>query len=175
MKRRPLVIVSALSLAVLSCSGGGAPSPPPSPAAAVAASPVASADPGAPPEIDRVTPLPKPLPEVAARVNGQAIPTRTIRMMIDQSGAGRGAAPEDPVLYRQALQQAVVRELLAQEAVRRKIVADDAQVEQAYNQARVRFKDDNAWAAMLKGQGWDPQSFRNELRVHHTIQALLTK
>jgi peptidyl-prolyl cis-trans isomerase C len=112
---------------------------------------------------------------VAARVNGQPIPTRTIRMMIEQSGAARGAAPEDPVLYRQALQQAIVRELLAQEAMRRKITANDAQVEQAYNQARAQFKDDKAWAEMLKGQGWDPQSFRNELRVHQTIQVLLAK
>jgi peptidyl-prolyl cis-trans isomerase C len=175
MNRRPAVIVSALSLAVVSCSGGGAPSPSPSPAAAAAASPVPSADPGAPPEIDRTTPLPKPLPEVAARVNGQPIPTRTVQVMVEQSGRGRGAAPDDPGVYRQALQQAIMRELLFQDAVKRKIAANDAQVEQTYNEARVRFKDDKAWEAMLKGQGWDPQAFRNELRVHHTIQALLAK
>lgn len=165
----------ALSLTAISCSGGGVPSPSPSPAAAAAASPVPTADPGAPPEIDRVTPLPKPLPEVAARVDGQPIPTRTIRLMVEQSGRGRGAAPDDPGVYRQALQQAIIRELLFQEAVRRKIAADDAQVEKSYNEARVQFKDDKAWEAMLKGQGWDPQGFRTELRVHHTIQALLAK
>jgi peptidyl-prolyl cis-trans isomerase C len=176
MNRRPALIVAALSLAVLSCSGAGAPSPSPSPAAAAAkgASPVPSPEPGAPPEIDRVTPLPQPLPEVAARVNGQPIPTRTVRKMVEQSGGGGGAAPE-PYVYRQALQQAIVRELLFQEATRRKIAASDAQVEQTYSGARARFKDDKAWEAMLKGQGWDPQSFRDELRVHHTIQALLAK
>lgn len=174
MNRR-LVVVVALSLAAMSCSGGGAPSPSPSPASAAAASPVPSAEPGAPPEIDRVTPLPQPLPDVAARVDGQPIPTRTIRMIVEQSGRGRGAGPEDPAVYRQALQQAIVRELLFQEAVKRKIAADDAQVERTYNEVRVRFKDDKAWEAMLKGQGWDPQSFRNELRIHHTIQALLAK
>lgn len=173
MNRGPVAVV-ALSLAALSCSGGGGASPSPSPPPA-AASPVPSAEPGAPPEIDRVTPLPKPLPEVAARVNGQPIPLRTVRLIVEQSGRGRGAAAEDPYTYRQALQQAIVRELLFQEAVRRKIAADDAQVEQTYNEARVRFKDDKAWEAMLKGQGWDPQTFRNELRVHHTIQALLAK
>jgi len=175
MNRGPVVIVGALSLAVLSCAGGGGgtPSPSPSPAAGAAASPVPSAEPGAPPEIDRTTPLPKPLPEVAARVNGQPIPTHTIRMMVQQSGRGAGA--EDPGVYRQAVQQAILRELLFQEAVRRKIAANDAEVEQTYNEARVRFKDDKAWAEMLKGQGWDTQSFRNELRVHHTIQALLAK
>jgi peptidyl-prolyl cis-trans isomerase C len=179
MNRGPLAIVALLSLAVASCAGGGAPSPPPSPAASAAAaasaSPVPSAEPGAPPEIDRVTPLPKPLPEVAGRVNGHAILTRTIRMMVEQSGRSGAGAPEDPGVYRQALQQAIVRELLFQEAVKRKIAADDAQVEQTYNEARVRFKDDKAWEAMLKGQGWDPQSFRNEVRIHHTIQALMAK
>ena len=175
MDRGPVVVVAALCLAVMSCSGGSVPSPSPSPAAAGAASPVPTAEPGAPPEIDRVTPLPKPLPEVAARVDGQPIPTRTVRLIVEQSGRGRGAAAEEPAVYRQALQQAIVRELLFQEAIRRKIAASDAQVEQTYNEARVRFKDDKAWAEMLKGQGWDPQSFRNELRVHHTIQALLAK
>ena len=175
MNRGLAVIIAPLSLAVVSCSGGGAPSPSPSPPAAAAPSAVPSAEPGAPPEIDRVTPLPKPLPEVAARVNGQPISTRTVRVIVEQSGRGRGGAAEDPVVYRQALQHAILRELLFQEAMRRKIAANDAQVEQTYNEARVRFKDDKAWEAMLKGQGWDPQSFRNELRVHHTVQALLAK
>jgi len=124
-----------------------------------------------------VTPLPNPLPEVAARVNGQPIPLRTVRLIVSQSApqAGRGAGAEDPYMYRQAMQQSIVRELLFQEAVKRKIKADDARVEQTYNEARVQFKDDKAWAAMLKQQGLDPQSFRNELRVHHTIQALLSQ
>jgi peptidyl-prolyl cis-trans isomerase C len=124
-----------------------------------------------------VTPLPKPLPEVAARVNGQPIPLRTVRLIVSQSApqGGTGAAAEDPYTYRQALQQSIVRELLFQEAMRRKIKADDARVEQTYNEARVHFKDDKAWAAMLKQQGLDPQSFRSELRIHHTIQALLAQ
>jgi peptidyl-prolyl cis-trans isomerase C len=172
MNRR-LVVVVALSLAALSCSGGGVASPPPSPAAAV--SPVPSAEPGAPPEIDGVTPLPKPLPEVAARVNGQPIPLRTVRMIVEQSGRGAGAGAEEPHAYRQALQQAIVRELLSQEVARQKVAAEDAQVEQAYKEIRARFKDDKAWVDMLKGQGQDPESFRKELRIHFAIQALLAK
>ena len=170
---RTAAVLIALAAASVSCSSGrGAAS---SPAPAAAASVVPTAEPGTPPEIDRVTPLPKPLPEVAARVNGQPIPLRTVRLIASQVAppAGRGASAEDPYAYRQALQQGIVRELLCQEAVKRKITADDARVEQAYNEARVRFKDDKAWAAMLKEQGLDPQSFRNELRINQTIQALL--
>jgi len=122
-----------------------------------------------------VTPLPKPLPEIAARVNGQAIGLRAVRLMAEQalqSGVPRG---QEPYAYRQALQQMIVRELLFQEAVKRNLTADDARVDQAYNEARVRFKDDKAWAALLAGQGMDPQAFRAELRVLHTIQALLAQ
>jgi len=57
--------------------------------------------------------------------------------------------------------------------LKRNLSADDARVEQAYNDARVRFKDDKAWGAMLASQGMDPQAFRAELRVHQTIQRLL--
>ena len=179
---RGLKFVIALSVAAVSCSGGGGtpplPSAPPVAAASPAAPPAAStasAEPGAPPEIDRVTPLPNPLPEIAGKVNGKPIPLRAVRIIVSQSGRPGGAGAEDPSTYRQALQQSIVRELLAQEAVRRKITADDARVEQAYNDARVRFKDDKAWAAMLQGMGMDPQGFRNELRVYHTIQTLLSQ
>jgi peptidyl-prolyl cis-trans isomerase C len=124
-----------------------------------------------------VTPLPTPLPEIAGRVDGQPVPLRTVRVLAEQFGrqTGRGGPAEEPALYRQALQQAILRELLLQEAVKRKIAAPDARVEQAYNEARVRFKDDKAWAAILAGQGLDPQSFRSELRVQHTIQTLLSQ
>lgn len=161
------------AVASVSCGGDrGSPSPPPPVAAA---SPSPTAEPGAPPEIDRVTPLPRPLPDVAGRVNGQAIPLSTVRLLADQAArrAGKPRAPEEPFVYRQALQQGVVRELLFQEAVRRKVKADDAVLEQAYNEARVQYKDDKAWSAMLAEQGLSPQAFRNELRLQHTIQALL--
>ena len=167
--------MAVLGVAPLSCSGSGpAPASPP-PAAAASTAP--TAEPGAPPEIDRVTPLPTPLPELAGRVDGQPVPLRMVRVLADQFGrqTGRAGPAEEPALYRQALQQAILRELLFQEAVKRKIAAPDAQVEQAYNQARVRFKDDKAWAAILADQGLDPQSFRNELRVQQTIQTLMSQ
>jgi peptidyl-prolyl cis-trans isomerase C len=165
-------------MAAVACAGDRAAERSPAKAVASSASPAASgspaSDPGAPPEIDRVTPLPSPLPEIAARVNGQPIALRVVRIMAEQS-VPPGTPPRgpEPFAYRQALQRAIVRELLFQEAVKRNIAADDARVEQAYNEARVRFKDDKDWAAVLAGQGLDAQSFRAELRAQHTIQALL--
>ena len=167
------LIPAVAAMAAGACSGGRSASNGP-PAATAAPSASRTSEPGAPPEIDRVTPLPSPLPEVAARVNGQPIVLRMVRLLAEQ-GAPPGKAPgnPEPGAYRQALQQAIIRELLFQEALKRNVAADDALVEQAYNEARVRFKDDKAWAAMLAGQGLDPQSYRAELRVHQTIQKLL--
>ena len=170
-----LLIPAAAATAAGACSGDrGAANRPPAGAASPAAA--RTPEPGAPQEIDRVTPLPSPLPEVVARVNGQPVPLGIVRLLVQQQvvEVGRPQVQEsEPGKYRKALQQAIVRELLFQEAVKRNVAADDARVEQTYNEARVRFKDDKAWSAMLQGQGMDPQSFRAQLRVHQTIQKLL--
>jgi peptidyl-prolyl cis-trans isomerase C len=172
-----MLVPALAAMTAAACSGDrGGKTPPPVTAAAPPASPAAArpSGPGAPPEIDRVTPLPSPLPEVAGRVNGHPISLRIVRLLAGQSvEPGKPPAAPQPAAYRQALQHAIVRELLFQEAVARNIAADDARVEQAYNDARVHFKDDKAWAAMLASQGLDPQSYRAELRVQHTIQKLL--
>jgi parvulin-like peptidyl-prolyl isomerase len=157
-------VLAALALPILgACSGGDGRTPIPSPA---------SAPPGAPPAIDSHTPLPSPLPDVAARVNGQAIGIRAVRLLVEQAPKPP-TAEEKPATYRRALQQLIMRELLFQEAMKRRLTADEARLEQAYNEARVQFKDDAAWAAMLAEKGVDPQFFRTELRVQHTVQALL--
>jgi peptidyl-prolyl cis-trans isomerase C len=107
-------------------------------------------------------------------VNGQPIPMRSVRILVEQ-GTKRGAVPADqkPRAYRAIAEQLVVRELLYAEAVARRLRADDAQVEQAYNEARIPYRDDAAWAGFLAEQGLDVTSFRNELRAKYTIQALL--
>jgi peptidyl-prolyl cis-trans isomerase C len=147
------------ALVAPACSGGPERTPIPPPA---------SAQPGASPDIDGRTPLPSPLPEIAARVDGQAIGTRAVRLLAEQQPPA-----EKPLAYRRALQQLIVRELLFQEAMKRNLKADEARLEQSYNEARLQYKDDAAWAAMLAEKGVDPQFFRTELRVQHTVQALL--
>jgi peptidyl-prolyl cis-trans isomerase C len=130
-----------------------------------------AANSGAPPAIDRVTPLPSPLPAVAARVNGQLISTSNVRIFAMRAGA----VPDDkaPGAYREAVQHLIVRELLFQEANRRGLKADDRLVEQKYDEAHLPYKDDKSWAEFLRKQGMDPPAFRAELRVQYTVQALL--
>jgi SurA N-terminal domain len=149
--------VTVLGLLVAACSGAPAPSPSP-----------ASTDPG--------RPLPSPVPEVVARVNGQPIRIGQI-LPIAKSELDRvSVADRDrrkPEVLRRALEQYVDRELLLQEALARGVQADSRQVDWAYDQMRREHPDEKAWADFLAEQGMEPQSFKAELRAQHTVAALV--
>lgn len=146
-----------LSVAVAACSRTEPPSPP-----------------GTAPSIDAVAPLPSPLPDPVALVNGEPVPLRNVAVIAEQAMSS-GAIPRDkrPYAYRAAANQLIARELLFEEAARRKLLPDPKLLEQAENEARVSYKDDKAWADFLKQQGMDETLFRRELRIQHTVQALM--
>jgi peptidyl-prolyl cis-trans isomerase C len=136
--------------------------PRPAQAAASLATPSPTPDP------DR--PLPDTLPAIAARVNGQPIPIAGVHKMARKPANSHGKIP---LAYRQALEELINRELLFQEALARRLSADDAAVQREYDEARVGHPNDAEWAAFLKGQFLDPQAYRAELRARYTIQALV--
>src|SRR5687768_3476636 len=71
------------------------------------------------------SPLPDPLPLVLATVDGRPIPLRSARIIAQQSFGGRTPSDaERATAYRLALEQLIARELLYQEALRRKIQPD---------------------------------------------------
>ncbi len=151
--------MTAVLLVLAACSRGAAPKPVQSPL---------------PPPIDGQTALPEPLPTVAGKVNGQAILTGYVEMIAKRMLEASGDQAKDrPFAYRRALQQMIVRELLLQEAIARKLKADDAGVEAAYNEARVPYPDDRAWLSFLAQQGMEADTFRREIRTQHTIAALM--
>ncbi len=139
------------------------------PAGGPAASPSAAA-------LDPARPLPSPVPEVVARVNGQAV---RIQQILPLAKAELDRLPGDqrdakkPEVVRHALQQYVDRELLLQEALARGVQADSREVDWAYDQLRREHPNDRAWADFLARQGMDPQSLRAELRAQHTVAAML--
>src|SRR5262245_25982957 len=133
-------------------------------------SPAAAATP------DPARPLPRPLPDVVARVNGQPIMIGQILPIAKSTlDKWQGAEREQhkPEALRGALDRFIDRELLLQEALARGIKADTHQVEWSYDQARSGHKDDDEWMAYLVVRGTDPQTFRAELRAQHTVAALL--
>jgi peptidyl-prolyl cis-trans isomerase C len=127
--------------------------------------------PGASPDLS--APLPDPLPEVAARVNGHDIPMRNVKIMAEGSLPRELPDAARPRAYREALKRLIGRELLFEEALNRGLKADTSAVQQAYDEARVQHKDDQAWAAFLAQKLMDDQGFRAELRVRFTVEALM--
>lgn len=126
------------------------------------------APPAATPDPNR--PLPETLPAIAAHVNGQPIPIAGVHKLAKKGTSTHGKIP---LAYRQALEELIDRELLFQEALARRLSADDAAVQRAYDEARVNHPREADWVAFLKGQFLDPQAFRAEVRARYTIEALV--
>lgn len=151
----------ALALLAALVAAGCSQSPPPAPTPGAATGP-----------IDSQRPLPSPLPDVAARVNGQPVPL--LRVMLAARRAQAKAADRsvpDPAALRSALQQLLVRELLLQEALRRGVQADARQVERVYDAERARHLDETEWHMFLQQRGLSADEFRSELRIRATIEA----
>jgi peptidyl-prolyl cis-trans isomerase C len=108
-----------------------------------------------------------------ARVNGREIPLAFVEIIAKRILASGDPAKDRPFAYRQATQQLVIRELLLGEAVARDVKADDSRVEQAYDEARVGYKDDRDWGTFLANQGLTVSAFRDQIRTQLTVQALL--
>jgi hypothetical protein len=154
--------------AALACSRG----PSPAPAASGSPSPSPSPSAASTPVADANRPLPQPLPDVAARVNGHDIPVRTVSSIVEPAlQAGRLPHDRRPAAYREALDQLVMRELVMQEAQARKIAPDESTVERDYRQTRSQFKSDKEWKSFLAGSGFDEKSFRGELRTRNIVDA----
>lgn len=121
-------------------------------------------------------PLPRPLPDVIARVNGQPVRVEQVMPMVKKDLDQQTEEDMErlkPLVLRRALLKYCDRELLVQEALARGLSADTRRVDWAYDQARGEHPDDAEWAQFLKGQGLDPQRFRMELRVQQTVAALV--
>lgn len=114
------------------------------------------------------------MPAVLGRVNGHPIVARQIaplaKKLLEKS---QDLDKDKPGAVRQALRDYIDRELLFQEALARGVKADDSAVRLLYDQARVNHTDDKEWAEYLFRLGFDPQGYRDEIRIQATVKALL--
>jgi peptidyl-prolyl cis-trans isomerase SurA len=132
--------------------------------------------PAATPPSGEARPLPDPLPEVAARVNGEPVRTHNVKLMGELLIRKRTFKEDQrPEAYRYALEQFIERELLLQEAIAQGLTADQKTMEQAEDKLHASYPDDLSWRQFLAQQGFDPQSFKTELRAQHTVSALLKR
>jgi len=94
-------LLAVLALTAFACSSEKA-----------APKPAASPAPSMPPPVDATTPLPDPLPKIAALVNGQPIKLPYVELIATRLLQQAGNLPKDrPFAYRRAMQQLIVREL----------------------------------------------------------------
>ena len=156
----PIAVVAALSAG---CTRQGPPVPAsPSP---MSVAPITAPSP---------SPLPDPLPEVIATVDGRAIPLRSARIIARQTFGERVPTDaERATAYRLALEQLIARELLYQEALRRKIAPDAGSVERLRQQVRSEHKTPSAWQEFLASQGLDEKALLEELRVRSMVETIL--
>lgn len=160
MNRRLLLLCAGLF--AVACTGGP-------PQAGSSPSP-------APPAPNLDAPLPKPMPDILARVNGHPVTARQV-VPLAKKTLDKDSRPDrearKPRAMREALNDYIDRELLVAEALERGLRGDDRAVQYAYDRARVDHPDDKDWAENLSFQGFDPQSYKDELRAEETIKALL--
>jgi len=171
LARRAAWAACGTALAFVGVLGGSACSrPAPEPTPAPGPSPPEA---GATPDANR--PLPDPLPDAVARVNGRPIPLSGVQLLAESALAQGLDRERKPFAYRNAADQLIVRELLLEEALERGVQAGTEAVERAYDEARVAYKDDEAWRDYLAVQGMTDTSFRSELRVQLTVKELLRR
>jgi hypothetical protein len=156
---RRLLLLCAVQ-AVVACTGGP-PGSSPSPGSLA-------------PNLD--APLPKPMPDILARVNGHPVTARQVVPLAKKTldkGNDQDREARKPRALREALHDYVDRELLFAESLERGLRADDRVVQYAYDRARVDHPNDQEWAETLSSQGFDVQGYKDELRAEETIKALL--
>jgi peptidyl-prolyl cis-trans isomerase C len=155
---KPLALILSVAVLALACRNN--PAPPPASSTA-ALPPVSGTAPGIdvpPPAGDTggVRPVPAELPEVLARVNGEAVERWEFEYMLRglESQAGRPVPAERrDEIFRGVLDELVAYRLLAQEAQARRIAVPDADVKARVDQVRKNFASEDAFRKALADEG----------------------
>src|SRR5829696_4644117 len=131
----------------------------------------APATPPAPPK-----PVPAQLPDVLARVNGQAVNKADFERMVRtiESRAGQPIPPDrrDEIL-RGALDQLITYTLLSQESKQRGVKVEPAELEGKMGQLKSQFPSQEAFDKALKERGMTLESLRKDAHVDLSVTKLV--
>src|SRR6185312_7476609 len=146
---RTLTLLALIALCACSKTPGGAAT-----ASAAAPSPQAGTAPpaGAVLGAEPAKPVPAQLPDVLARVNGEAINKTEFDRALSALEARNGGpvpAQQRDRIYRDVLDQIVSYKLLIQESRARKVAAADAEVDARIKQIQGQFPTEDAFKQML--------------------------
>jgi peptidyl-prolyl cis-trans isomerase C len=123
-----------------------------------------------------VKPMPAQLPDVLARVNGEAVTKvdfdRLIKNMEVSANQPVPAERRDEV-FRRALDQLVTYAVLTQETRARKITVTDAEVEENVKQMRSQFPNEDAFKKALAARGMTVEKLKSDARVDMSISKMM--
>jgi len=148
------------------------PAPAPAPAAAQGTPPPAAAQ--LPPPA--VKPVPAQLPEIVARVNGEAINSTELESAVKGlEGRAGGPVPADQRdrVYRGVLDDMIGYKLLAQEAKARKIAVPDSDIDAQIAQIRSQFPNQQQFDQALAAQKLTLEDVRNDARSSMSVEKLV--
>lgn len=121
-------------------------------------------------------PVPAQLPEVLARVNGEAVNKTELDRAVAALEARNGGpvpAPQRDRILREVLDQIVSYKLLIQESRARKIAADDAEVDARMKEIQAQFPSEDAFKQMLTTRKTTLDQVRSDIRQDITVQKLI--
>jgi peptidyl-prolyl cis-trans isomerase C len=141
-----------------------------------ATAPAPTGAPGQPPLAAPPKPMPAQLPDVLAKVNGEAVKKEDFDRMIHtiEARAGQPIPPDRRnEIMRGALDQLVVYTLLSQESKTRGIKVEDAEIEAKMGQLKSQFPTQEAFDKALKDRGMTLDSLRKDARVDLSVTKLM--
>ena len=121
-------------------------------------------------------PVPAQLPDVMARVNGEAISRaefeQAVQNMEGRAGGPVPAAQRDRI-YRDLLDQLIGYKLLTQETKARKVVVPDADVEARIGQIRSQFPSEDVFMQMLEQRKLTLEKMRSDARQDMAVAKMI--
>ena len=177
--RRVVPVLMVVALAACSRSNPAASKTATAPGTAATPSPAGNAQPAAPSQTappEPAKPVPAQLPDVLARVNGEAI-TKTdfedaVRTAEQQAGTPVPPDQRDRV-YRQILDQMIGYKLLIQESKARKVDIPDADVEARIISLKQQFPTEDAFKQALDQRHMTVEQIKADARQNLAISKLV--
>ena len=148
---------------------------------AAAQTPTGSAPPGAkeaapkPAAAEGAKPMPAELPEVLARVNGEAVTKTEFNRLVKNLELGNGPIPADrrDEILRGALDQLITYTALLQEAKSRSISVSDAEVDGRLKQMQAQFPTEEAFKKALTERNLTLERLKEDTRIDTVIGKMI--
>jgi len=162
-----IFIITALAACSRTAPANATPQAAPAPAASAQSAPAAQAATSQTPEpAPAAKPVPAQLPEIVARVNGEAITGTDLDDAVRAIAGRAGPIPPDERdrVYRGVLDNMIGYRLMIQEAKTRKIIVPDADVDAQVARIRAQFPSEAQFQQALTAQKTTLEAVRNDTR-----------